>query len=555
MSKTSLVPRAGRCGSLCLTLVGLIALFACGSPESAVEQAPNAAALEPVVAHPALEGLEEQIAGSLGDWRMPGLAVAVTVGPDLVFAEGFGIKEIGREERIDAETLFQIGSVSKSFGASAIGVLVDDGLVTFDDSVVQHLPWLELKDRELTQKITLRDLLCHRTGIAEDTYPALGILDGRAVAERARHLENAAEYGAHRYSNLGYGLLGLVVEEVTGTSWTSFMQERVFTPLGMAASAATPYGVWDAPFVAPAFLGSAPAGVPSIDDAPGKNVAMPHGVDRNGARRVLPWQSYDNMQAAGSVVSSVRDMSRWLRLHLGLAEEAGVLSGTTLRALHEAQVEAPAAWTFFEADVDGTPPSYAMGWMRGSFAGHTVISHGGGIFGFPAYAAFLPDLEVGVVVLANGSTWTPYYPHQEITATVFGRMLGVEDRDWHAETMEATAAIQAMVDQALAGIDAQRDESATPSRPLADLVGSYSAEHAGSLGVSLPEGSHLRLAFEGEGAFSGELVPWNGDTFRLYFDGGDGQAYGSALVTFQPEGDGRAMALDMGRFGKYLRQD
>ena len=492
---------------------------------------------------------------------MPGLAVAATSGDQLVFAEGFGLRELACDEPITPSTLFQIGSVSKSFGATAIGVLVDDGLVDFDDPVVQHLPWLELSDSELTNKLTIRDLLAHRSGIAEDTYPALGILDARAVAERARHLDNHAEYGQYRYSNLGYGILGLIVEEASGMSFSEFLEQRLFEPLGMTSSFGSPYEVWAAEFVAPTFLGSSPAGTVSIDDAPEKNVAMPHGIDRDGDRRVLPWQSYDNMQAAGSVVSNVFDMSRWLRFHLsdGTLDGTRVMSAETLRELHSAQVDAPGANIFYnegeDSPVGQTVGRYAMGWSRNRFADQVVLSHGGGIFGFPAYAAFLPEADMSVVVLANGSTWTPYYPHQEIVATVFARLLDLEPRDWHAETMEATKAIDALVEQALGGIDDQRDADEPPSLALASYAARYTKEHSGALTITL-DTDVLRLAFDGVGAFSGELVPWNGDTFRLYFEGGDGQAYSSTLATFViDEGDDVPSAIDLGRFGRYEKLD
>ena len=550
----------GKTARLILAAVGLVALGACTSPDSAPSTDHSELGVsEQVVPDPKLDGLSEQIASSLDDWDLPGLAVAVTVDDKLTFAEGFGSKELARDEPIEATTLFQIGSVSKSFGATAIGILVDDGELAFDDPVVDHLPWFQLSDPELTSRVTVRDLLAHSSGIAEDTYPALGIIDGRAVAERARHLTDHAEYGVHRYSNLGYGILGMLVEETSGMSFSKFLEERLFEPLGMTSSFGSPYQVWDAQFVAPTFLGSAPAGAVSIDDAPEKDVAMPHGMDRDGNRRVLPWQSYDNMQAAGSVVANVLDMSRYLRFHLGdgSVDESRILSDATLEELHTGQVDAPSSADIFYNEGDDAPTSqYALGWSRDTFAGRPIISHGGGIFGFPAYAAFLPDANASVVVLANGSTWTPYYPHQEIVATVFARLLDLEPRDWHAETMEATKAIDALVEQALAGLDDQRDADKAASLTPDRYTGSYAAEHSGELAVEIAEDGVLRLDFEGAGAFGGDLVPWNGDMFRLDFDGGDGQAYGGALVTFViDEGGDSPTAVDLGRFGRYDRVD
>ena len=316
-----------------------------------------------------LVGLSDYIHASLADWDLPGLAVAVVHVDEVIFAEGFGVKELGREDPVDAHTLFQIGSVSKSFGAAAIGALVDDGLVHWDDPVVEHLPWFRVKDPEITREMTIRDLLSHQSGMPGDAFPTLAIMDARAAAERVRHLDNQTPLReSFRYSNRGYGVAGLVVEAVTGETWGEWVRERLLHPLGMHNSAASPYELWEDPFVAPAFLGTAPAGTVGIADAPGRNVAMPHGVDREGARRVLAWQSYDSMQAAGSVVSSAAEMANWLRMHLarGRFGDRAVLGAATVEEMHAPQVASGATFLFADDITSGT---YALGWHRTTFEG------------------------------------------------------------------------------------------------------------------------------------------------------------------------------------------
>ena len=499
-----------------------------------------------------LDGLAEFITESLEDWDLPGLAVAVVHQDAVVFADGFGVKELGRQEGVDAQTLFQIGSTTKAFAAAAIGTLVDDGLVTWDDPVIKHLPWFQLKDPWVTAHVTIRDLLSHRSGMAAHAFPALTLFDAREVAERARLLDGQGPFrGEYRYSNQAYGIAGLIVEAVTGKSWGEWVEERLFGPLGMDDSAASPYGVWDDAFVAPTFLGTAPVGQAGIDDASGANVAMPHGVDREGDRRVLPWQSYDNLQAAGSVVSSATDMVNWLRMHLaaGTFDGTQVLGPTTVEEILAPQILTPGYFLFADQGHD----AYGFGWSHGTFQGQTYLSHGGGIFGFPAYVAMLPESGAGVVVLANGSLWTPYYPHQEIAAWVFARLLGVEGRDWHAEGMAATEAILRQVDQAITARDASKIPDTAPALPLEDLAGVYESEVAGSLTVSLGDGG-LRLAFPGAGAFSGDLEHWHYNTFMLHYHGGDGQAWASSLATFRIGTGGEVIGLDLARLGEYTRR-
>jgi CubicO group peptidase (beta-lactamase class C family) len=525
---------------LCATVTG-----SAGAQEDA--QAPA-----PLRTPDALAGLDAYIAESMPDWDVPGLAVAVVHEGVVVFARGFGVKEVGRDDPVDARTLFQIGSVTKSFAAAAVGALVDEGLATWDDPVIRHLPWFRVKDPWITREVTLRDLLSHQSGMPGAAYPVLAVVDARETAEGLRLLDNQAPLRqGYRYSNQAYGVAGLVVEAAAGMSWGAWVRERLLEPLEMRDSGTSPYDVWDSAHVAPTFLGSAPAGVPGIDDAPGRNVAMPHGVNRSGNRRVLSWQSYDNMQAAGSVVSNVVDMANWVRMHLdhGRFDGAAVLDSATVSEMRAPQVRME-PWLAF---ADPGTGSYGLGWARADFLGRVHVSHSGGIFGFPAYVAMLPEEDAGVVVLANGSMWTPYHPHQDIGAWVFGRLLGVEGRDWHGEIMARTEAIHAQVDAALEAGDAGRIDDTRPSLPLADYAGRYEDEYGAATAHVVQGDGGLRVHFGAPGSFSGDMEHWHHDVFQLHYDGGDGQAYGSSFVIFTIGPDGGVAQVDMGFMGRYRR--
>jgi CubicO group peptidase (beta-lactamase class C family) len=497
------------------------------------------------------EGLDAYVEQVLVDWDLPGAAVAVVSGGDVIFARGFGVKQLGRDDRIDENTLFQIGSTSKAFGAAALGVLVDDGKISWDDPVVDHVPWFKLADPWLTRNITIRDLVAHRTGVLDAWYPFTNIMDGEEALRRMRLLDTYLPFRQqYQYSNMMYGLVGQVAAEVSGMSWGDFVKQRLFAPLGMTSSGASPYDVWEAPYVAPAFLGTAPAGDVGIDDAPGANVAMPHGHDRDGNRKVLAWQSYDSLAASGSVVSSVSDMSRWLRMLLagGLFEGKRVLEESAVTELLSPQI--PLSQTAFHF-ADGES-FYAMGWEVNRFQGHRYISHGGGIFGFPAYVAMAPDDGIGVVVLANGSGLNAYSPHQQITAWVLDRLLGLETRDWRAECLAAAEVYPKMLQAREDTLAAARHRGTTPSLAIEDYAGEYVNELAGSLRVAVEEGE-LVFRFPGDGAFSGTLEHWHHDVFRLFFDGGDGVAFSSSFVIFTVDELGEVSKLDAGPMGEYSR--
>ena len=165
----------------------------------------------------------------------------------------------------------------------------------------------------------------------------------------------------------------------------------------------------------------------------------------------------------------------------------------------------------------------------------------------------LPEAEAGIAVLANGSMWTPYYPHQEIAAWTFARLTGAPDRDWHGGAMARTRDIEAQVETALAAQDAARIPGTAPSLSLVDYTGTYQHEYGGQAHVEPSDTGALRVHFGQPGSFSGDLEHWHHDVFRLYFDGGDGQAYGSSFVTFTIGPQGSVSWMDMGFMGRYRK--
>ena len=510
-----------------------------------------------------LSNLDDYINDSLNDWDLPGLAVAVVHENKIIYAKGFGLKEIKKNNKINKNTLFQIGSVTKGFASASIASLVDDGLLKWDDPIVKYLPWFKLKNVNISNNITIRDLLAHTSDMPAHAYHSLEIINELEVAKRAELLEIQSNDKKYRYSNQAYGLISLLVESVTKKKWGDWLTERIFEPLNMKNSFSSPYEVWDSLYVAPTFLGTAPSKNISIKNNPKMNVAMPHGKYRNTYRKVLPWQSYDNLQPAGSIVSNVMDMANWIKFHLneGKFESQQVISKNNLAEMHKPQIENVGYFLFADATeevklgrakgVTSSKTYYGLGWNIGTFQGELHLSHGGGIFGFPAFISLLPEKNAGVVVLANGSLWTPYYPHHEITAYIYSNLFDFEQKDLHRITIDKTNAILDQVNGLNKARNSKRNPSAKPTLPIKDYLGLYGSKLAGPFEIKL-EGTTLQLGFKGNGAFSGELEHWYDDTFILYFDGGDGQAYESTLITFKIDNN-NVIGINLGAFGNYNR--
>lgn len=511
-----------------------------------------------VAAANALSGLDRYVEQALVDWQVPGAAIGVVQDGKVIYARGFGRRQVDAEPRVDEQTLFQIGSMTKAFTAAAVGLLVDEGRLKWDDRVIDHLPWFQLSDGWLTQHVTIRDLLAHRTGI-ESTMMVVTLLDAKEVVRRARYVEPTAEFRhQYLYSNLMYGVAGQVIEAVSGQSWQDFVERRLLRPLGMRASGTSPYQFWDRSYVAPSFHGVPSAGrVVNATSARIDNVAMPHWLTADGVR-VIPWQSYDNAAAGGAIVSNLTDMLQWLRVQLegGRLNGIKVLRPETVAEMHAPQMlimnPSDPIWTAVQRVSPATGrPSYALGWFHNNYRGYDYISHSGGILGFPAFGAMLPERRVGVIVLANSfGRGNLAAFNRLISFRVFDALLGQPEHDWSADLLRVVAQREREAEVAARNQDDQRLKNTSPSLPLNGYVGEYRNAEVGRVRIELEEG---QLVLRVPGAFLGRLEHWQVDTFRMIWTGG--MEGNKSFASFKIDPRGRAVSLDAGRLfgGELLR--
>jgi CubicO group peptidase (beta-lactamase class C family) len=327
--------------------------------------------------------------------------------------------------------------------------------------------------------------------------------------------------------------------------WHEFIERRLLEPLAMGRSRTTAFAVWDRKFVAPTFLGSVPGGTPDMSAARDADVAMPHGFDAHGAIVPLPWQSYDDAAAAGSMVSSVADMANWLVLHLdmGRFRDRQIVRAETVKELHAIQNLHVDRSSFpFEETGEG----YAMGWRRAEYRGHVHLAHSGGMLGFPAYVALIPDLRIGVVVLSNGPkpASDEYTLHKAIAFWVFDRLMGAPVRNWSEEFLRRSQNAELASLSRENRLDRERLRDRAASLPLQRYVGSYEdgRGRSGRIGVTLEHGA-LTLRFNGEGAFSAPLEHWQSDVFRLRPSPTVADVLGPQLVAFDIDPAGRVVSM------------
>jgi CubicO group peptidase (beta-lactamase class C family) len=474
------------------------------------------AAQSRTVADP-LAGLDAYAAKAVADWKVPGLAIAVVKDGRIVFAKGYGVRELGKAAPVDTQTLFAIGSTTKAMTSASLGMLVDEGKLTWDDKVTKILPGFQLADPYVTRELTIRDLLTHRAGLGNaDVLWYRADNSPEEVIRRVRFAEPAYSFrSSFIYQNIMYAVAGQIVAAESGIPWDQFVRTRIFAPIGMVNS------------------------VTSLDAARRHpNVASPH-FRFGDTVRVISNASVDAVASAGAVWASVADMARWMRFVLDSARVDGRrLLGPRTYAEWLKPETMVTPEEFYPTARLTTPhwTTYAFGWFQEDYSGHMVDFHTGSIDGMVAIIGLIPDERLGVYVLAN-------LDHAEVRHAlmyrVFDAYLGKPPRDWSADLLRLYAGIQAAGDSARQRTIARRIPNTHPSLSLAQYVGTYSDSLVGDVRVTLDD-SKLRLRTSSTHA--GTLEHWEYDTFRVHWD----DAWeGTTFATFTIGRDGAPSRLDL----------
>jgi len=468
---------------------------------------------------PELEGMDSYIRDAMVDWEIPGLAIAVVKDDSVVFARGYGERELGSGEPVDENTLFAIASTTKAMTVAGLGMLVDEGELDWDDPVTEHLPGFQLDDPYVTRHVTIRDLLTHRTGVSRDDQVWIAApLDRDEIVHRARYLSQANGFReAYRYNNIMYMTAGEVLAAVAGTEWEVFMEERLFGPLNMTRS--TPRST-----------------VVETRD----NVTSSH-VLRDGELMVAGRRDYDALGPAGSVFSSAWEMAQWIRLHLagGSYEGQRFLETSTLAEMHSPQVVMQIDTTQQRMFPTRNFSAYGLGWRMQDYHGRKVVQHTGSVNYTRTQVGMIPSEGLGVVVMANLNT---SQLQTALMHRVFDAFLGLPETDWSSEYLE-------LADRSAARSAAQaeerresRTEDTEPSLPLEEYVGSYTDRLYGDLQIEMGAGG-LVLRYAPE--YVADLEHWHHDTFRVVWRN---TWLGRSFVTFHLEARARVQTLDLQGF-------
>ena len=474
-----------------------------------------------------LQGLDATVEQVRSQFNVPGVAVAVVKDGQVILARGWGEREVGKPGKVDADTLFAIASNTKAMTATALSVLAEQGKLSLDDKVIDHLPWFRMGDAYVTREMTLRDLLVHRSGLglgAGDLlfWPTTDYTT-REVVQRLAHVPLSGGFRErYAYDNILYGVAQLVIEDVSGQSFADFLQQHLFTPAGMHSTRF------------------------NADHLQRQDtVATGHALyDWRELRTVAPL-TWHNNSAAGGVYSSVNDMARWMNVQL----DGGRLPGSDARLFGDKRQQQ--IWsvvtpqTVAEPAVPELAPmrpnfaGYGEGWSLSDYRGQKLVWHTGGWPGMVSRVTLVPERNIGVVVLTNQEVGAAF---NAITYSVLDAMLAAPAHDWVDAYAKAVAKGREKADAQWQAHQAARAVGSSPSLPLAGYAATYRDRWYGDVHVE-QAGDGLRLRFSRTPMLVGTLEHWQHDTFIVRWD--DRSLNADAFVNFALDVDGKVSSARM----------
>jgi CubicO group peptidase (beta-lactamase class C family) len=430
-------------------------------------------------------GLDAYITKALAASNVPGISVAIVRNDSVIYAKGFGARAKGSSALVNDQTLFEIGSSSKSFTATLVAMMVSDGKMKYDDLVSKYLPDFKLYDPIASAQVTIRDALTHKSGIGRGESMWIDMGTSREdVLHRVRFLKPESNFRSkYSYQNIMVLAAGEAAGKAGGSTWEDLVQKRIFNELGMMASA-------------PVYR--------MLKDR--SNLASPHAVEHDTVYTKEAFNG-ENIAPAGSVVSTARDMAQWLRFHMndGVVNGKRLVSSAALRETHIPQTLIGGGGGGGGEGGGSNFRTYGMGWFVGDYRHELQWDHGGNTPGMTAAMGMLPEKKIGVVVLSNMDH--AGLPGQ-IMHYIFDRQLGVPEREVAGgrggRGGGAAGARQPDTTAAAAHV------AVAAPLPLAAYVGTYADSLYGDVTVVIESG-HLVLT---RGLASGPLEYTNANNFH-----------------------------------------
>ena len=468
--------------------------------------------------------MDDLVTNTIKTFDVPGISVGIIKDGQIIYAKGHGVKSLTTKEAMQKETLVGIASNSKAFTCVALAMLADEGKLNWNDKVSQYIPEFKMADAYVSQEITIKDLVTHRSGLGQGQgdlmfFPEGGTLSIKDIVNNVRYLKPKTSFRSTLdYNNIMFIVAGEVITRISGLSWAEFIESRIMKPVGMTAS----FGSYNR-------ASGAPNKIAAHAPIDGKIVAIPH-----------DWNETAN--AAGGIMSNIPDMLTWAEFLMnGFTTKGGkkLVSDKQIQQLWGLQMPSPIA---LKNSYDSKFYGYGLGWFLTDVKGHLQVQHSGGLLGTVTHFTLIPDLKLGIVVLTNQQSGAAF---TAITNSVKDAYLGIEDRNWvkmygdRSKKADENYAKQKAEAYAKA-IDFSKDKKAQLKDE--NFVGIYKDSWFGDVIVSR-EGGKLRLVCKTSPRLKGDLVPYSQNSFIIKWDDRSYDADAYFNLVFDENGKAKTATL------------
>jgi CubicO group peptidase (beta-lactamase class C family) len=458
--------------------------------------------LMPVYSHSQIKlmgkNIDDYVLECMKRWQIPGMSIAVIEDGKVTYTKGYGVKELGKNDFVDENTMFAVASNTKAFIGTSIALLENDGKIKLDDRVQKYLPDIKLNVTELSSMLSIKDILTHRIGIG--TFHGDFITWGTnfTPTQLISNLQNIKPVydfrSGYGYFNMGYVIAGEVIKVITGQKWDEFVGANILTPLGMkrTITSMTRLGEFD-------------------------NIATPHSFNYDYSMTPIPWRNVDNIGPCGGIISSASDMAKWVTMQIneGKFEGKEIIPRKVILRTHT-------PFNLIPAPSHGTGnlsnrhfKTYGLGWGIADYKGELFLEHSGGYDGMLSRTAFMPDKKFGLVILTNNDQ------NDVITSLMyqlFDYAIGKESFNWDSlvfanETSNGVSYDKIYWDD----ITSRKDPNVKPSFDLYSLAGEYTNEQAGTMDTKVV-GMELQFSISSRPLTKGILKIWRDDTLICRFE-------------------------------------
>ncbi|MEO8473792.1 MAG: serine hydrolase [Chryseolinea sp.] len=450
------------------------------------------------------------------EWEVPGLSITVVKDGKVLLTKGYGVRELGQPGAVDAHTLFACASTTKAMTATVLGMLVDEGKLSWDDPVTKYIPELRLYDPYVTRELRVRDLLLHNTGLAStDYFSSVMDITVSDILKKLVLVKPAYSFRAgYEYQNTMYTLAGLITERVAGKKWSDVMTERLFKPLGMTET------------------------VPTRSLSKSSNMTKPH-FPVKGEKKILNYLEDSEIGAAGGVWSSAQDITKWVVAMLDSGKYAGgrLVKKETFIEMFKPQTIFPSNEYPTLSILKPNWLTYGFGWYQHDYKGKKINFHTGSLPGLTAIIGLIPEENFGVYIFGN-------YDHAEVRHALmymaFDWFALGGTRDWNAEFKKLYGSIRKKNQDLEAAFEKDRVANTKTTLKIDAYAGSYTSELYGKVEIIAEEGK-LKLDINNKFIVV-DLPHWHYDTFH----GPMGEAGQYDLTaTFWIDAAGKVSSLDL----------